>query len=640
MDRLLDGCASLSILATSREPLGIGGEANFHVSPLAVPEVDADLASVRDAEAVRLLVDRVRTHHHGFAVDEDNRADVVSICRTLDGIPLALELAAARARTMSPRDLAERLDERFALLTQGSRTASPRQQTLRAAIDWSHDMLTDEARCLLRRLALFAGGLTLESACSVAGEDDEGATLAALDELVDKSLIEIDDGRYRLLETIRQYAFEQLVVGAEAPGVGRRFRDWFTTLAESADSGIRGADQRDWWTGLEREHDNVRTAISWSLNSDDPDGALRLISAMGWFWFVRGYWREAARWLHRGLETEGASALWRAHAITRCGCGEIIRANLTFAPYLDEALEVYQIEEGRSNLAWVTFLRGYVAEYTDESEARALLTESCAMYTALGDPWGVAFVNRYLGDVAEEPEAAVRHHLASRDGFAALGDRWNVAFTLYNLGAIYLNLGQLAESEETCEQARVIAGEIGDVVWYAHATRTIGMAAYAGGDHLRAEPFLREALDDLELIGDQTCAVTMNSYLGMVELGRGRFRHAARHLSAALQGVLAVDSSGRRGASHLLRTALLAAAVGDLDVAARLAEPARTVTVESPTFVAEQDQLEVFLTALDPGVLQAISEEVAQLPIPDVIGEALAWCDQLGAGYSSSGSAA
>jgi predicted ATPase/DNA-binding SARP family transcriptional activator len=629
VDRLLDGCAGLSVLATSREHLGIGGEANFHVRPLAVPAIDDELEDVLIAEAVRLFVDRVRIHQHDFAVDDPIRADVVRICRTLDGIPLALELAAARARTMSPVDLGARLDERFALLTQGSRTAPPRQQTLRAAIDWSYDLLSDQARRLLRRLALFAGGLTLDAASSVAGDDDTTATLDTLDELVDKSLIEVDNGRYRLLETIRQYAFEQLVLAAEAPATGRRFRDWFTNLAERADSGMRGADQRDWWTRLEHEHDNVRAAIGWSLTNDDPDGALRLISAMGWFWFVRGYWREAARWIHRGLDIEGAAPLWRAHAITRAGCGEIIRANLTFAPYLEEALEVYRTERDRSSLAWVTFLRGYVAAYSDESEARVRLDESHALFEQLGDPWGMAFVSRYLGDLAADPEAVVRHHLLSRDGFAALGDRWNVAFTLYNLGGWYLGANRLAESEDVCDQAREIAAEIGDVVWYAHATRTVGMAAFAGGDHLRAEAFLREALDDLELIGDETCAVTMNSFLGMVELGRGRMRPAAKHLGSALRGVLAVDSSGRRGGDHLVRTALLVAGAGDLEAAARFAGTSAPTTTLSPTYETERDRLDSLLAGLDDGVRGTITADAGQHAIPDIIGEAVSWLERL-----------
>jgi predicted ATPase/DNA-binding SARP family transcriptional activator len=628
-DRLLDGCASLSILATSRERLGIGGEANFHVSPLAVPAMDDQLEEVRKAEAVRLFVDRVRNHQHDFEVDEHSRTDVVRICRTLDGIPLALELAAARARTMSLPHLVERLEERFALLTQGSRTAPPRQQTLRAAIDWSHDLLSDGARRLLRRLALFGGGLTLDAACSVAGDDDEAATLDALDELVDKSIIEVDDGRYRLLETIRQYAFEQLVLAAEAPSIGRRFRDWFTRLAENADSEIRGAEQRRWWTRLEHEHDNLRAAIRWCLNNDDPDGALRLTSAMGWFWFMRGYWREAARWLERGLDAERASALWRAHAITRAGAGEIIRANLTFAPYLDEALQIYQSNGDRAGLAWLTFLRGYVAAYTDEAEARERLDESYGLYAELDDAWGMAFVSRYIGDLSEGADAVVGHHMASRDGFAALGDRWNVAFTLYNLGGWYFSVNRLAESEEVCSEARAIAAEIGDVVWYAHATRTIGMAAYAGGDHLRAEAFLREALDDLELIGDETCAVTMNSFLGMVELQRGRLGPAARYLGAALRGVLSVDSSGRRGGDHLVRAALLAAAAGDLEAAARFAGAPAPTTTLSPTYEMERDRLDSLLAGLDTGVRVAITTGAGQQAIPDIIGEAVAWFERL-----------
>ena len=181
------------------------------------------------------------------------------------------------------------------------------------------------------------------------------------------------------------------------------------------------------------------------------------------------------------------------------------------------------------------------------------------------------------------------------------------------------------ESEEVCNEARSIAAEIGDVVWYAHATRTIGMAAYAGGDHARAEALLREALDDLELIGDERCAVTMNSFLGMVELERSRFGFAARHLEAALCGVLSLDSSGRRGGSHLVRAALLAARVGDLEAAAHFGAAAGPVAAGSPTFQTERQQLDSLIGGLAPDVRAAITVTAAQTPLPDTIGEAVAW---------------
>ncbi|MFV1971268.1 MAG: BTAD domain-containing putative transcriptional regulator, partial [Acidimicrobiia bacterium] len=302
VDALLAGCPRLSILATSREPLGTAGEVMFHTPPLELPDPDVPAAEQDSAEAVRLFVDRVRAFERGFCVDEANREAVVSICRTLDGIPLALELAAARTRAMAPSEIAARMEDRFAILTDGLRTAPARQQTLKATIDWSYDLCSEACQTTLRRLSVFSGGWSLDAAEAVVsdGAIERSEVAGLLARLVDRSLVErsslADESRYRLLETIRQYAFDALVATGEAPAVSGRHCDWYIGLAERAEPELKGRNQVEWWQRLEREHDNLRSAIAWSLGTTEPSCAFRLVAALGWFWFQRGYWSEAWRW--------------------------------------------------------------------------------------------------------------------------------------------------------------------------------------------------------------------------------------------------------------------------------------------------------------------------------------------------------
>ena len=303
---LLEHCPGVDVLATSREALGVPGEHIYRVPSLAVPPPEVSVDELPQFEAVHLFTDRGAQNLTGFSVTRDNAASVASICRRLDGIPLALELAASALRSVSPVEIATRLDERFRLVTHGGRLAPPRQQTLRAMVDWSHELLTERERLVFARLSVFSGGWTLDAAEAVA---TDGVTvelhdvLGIVSALVDKSLVEADIAtettRYRFLETIREYAAEQLAYRGddERMATRRRHRDYFLTMTETAAPELRGFGQLEWLDRLELEHDNIRSALG-SIDADPSDEAtdagLRIVTAITWFWMIRGHSLEAS----------------------------------------------------------------------------------------------------------------------------------------------------------------------------------------------------------------------------------------------------------------------------------------------------------------------------------------------------------
>jgi len=324
-ERLLQAAPGLRLLATSREPLGVAGENSYPVPALTVPDAGqrATPDTLVQSEAVR----------PDFALTEGNAAAVAQICRRLDGIPLALELAAARTRALTAEQIAARLDHRFGLLTGGSRTAPPRQQTLRGAIDWSYELLSDPERALLRRLSAFSGGWSLEAAEHVSRAPE---ALDLLSQLVSKSLVLSEqrpdqEGRFRMLETIREYAQEKLVEAGETEAAQDRHLAYYVSLAEEAAPELRRHGQVHWLNRLDQENDNLRAALAWAVQRDQAEPALRLAGALGDYWTMRGYLVEGHRWLEAALSLPASlgaprPSRWRAKALV-----QIISLNNTFA---------------------------------------------------------------------------------------------------------------------------------------------------------------------------------------------------------------------------------------------------------------------------------------------------------------------
>ena len=312
-DTIMRADPGVRIIATSREPLGISGEVLFPVPSLAVPNPDRVLTGdpIGQYDALRLFAERCAAAQPSFRVTDSNVASIAQLCRRLDGIPLALELAAARSRVLSVEQIAARLDDRFNLLTGGSRIAVPRHQTLRATIDWSYDLLTQPERAVLRRLSTFAGGSSIEAAEAVCAGDpvESFEVLDLLARLVDRSLVvpepSADETRFTMLETVREYARERLVESGEADDVRRRHRDWYLALVEEAEPAFfRGPEPGYWLERLDREHDNLRAALAWSEEgADDAEAGLRLAAGLWRFWEIRGFLQEGRGWLERMLRS-------------------------------------------------------------------------------------------------------------------------------------------------------------------------------------------------------------------------------------------------------------------------------------------------------------------------------------------------
>ena len=423
-EHLLDGCATLvgtlvglcplvTVLASSREALGIAGEQAYRVPSLALPDpsrVDSQ-ESVAGFEAVQLFTDRARLARPDFQVTRQNASALASICHRLDGIPLAIELAAARVRSLSVDEINRKLDQRFQLLTGGSRTALPRQQTLRSLIDWSYDLLSDREGRLLQRLSVFVGGWTLEAAEQVCADDDvaDHEVLDLLTSLCDKSLVLVeqnDEGyRYRLLETVRQYARERLLTSGGGESVRARHRDCFLALAEATHAKLKGPEQAKWLRQLEAEHENLRASLEWSLADAGLNAGLRLCGALQYFWIMRGHFSEGRRWCERILANAGDERTpERANALNAAGLLAYRQDDFAAAhTLLEESLAIRRQVGDRKSIGVAAGNLGMVAvDEGDLAAARALHEESLAIARELGNRNGVLASLANLGIVSYE----------------------------------------------------------------------------------------------------------------------------------------------------------------------------------------------------------------------------------------------
>jgi len=451
---LLRACPQVRILATSREGLGVPGETLWRVPSLSLPDAGR-LPSPEELvlyEAVRLFVDRAVATTPGFTFRRENAPVVVQVCRRLDGIPLAIELAAARVRVLAVEQIAARLDDRFRLLAGGRRTLVPRQQTLRAAMEWSYDLLCQKEKVLFRRLSVFAGGWALEAAetvCAEAGVQSSDI-LDLLTQLVDKSLVvaETQHGaaRYRLLETVRQYGQERLSESGEGGAIRQRHRDWYLEWARRVDRSMRTAELEAWVERLRTEHDNLRAALRWSMEAGGGDPALRLATALAWFWYIDGHWSEGRRWLEQALALGGdlrtdtlADALLQAayHARSQGDYGSA-RA------FAEKGLSIARETDNRENIAWFLYNLGVVAVHEgDYKRGKALCEESVTLGRQLGMKFLLANDLAQLGHIARDSadyEQAATFYGESLVFAREHGEKYTVAYALRNLAVLALHI--------------------------------------------------------------------------------------------------------------------------------------------------------------------------------------------------------
>ncbi|WP_185845727.1 BTAD domain-containing putative transcriptional regulator [Kibdelosporangium aridum] len=594
-ETLLAGCPRLRILTTSREPLAITGETLFPVGPLELPEENASARQAVERAAVRLFLDRARSVRPGFTVDESNVVDVVSICRQLDGLPLALELAAARLRSMTVGQVAERLDDRFRLLAGGSRTSLPRHQTLGAVVEWSWSLLTEAEQTLASRLSVFANPSTLDAITAVCADDRLPAhdVLYVLASLVEKSLVEAGEGpdgppRYRMLQTIKAFAAERLV---DTERVMTRFAGWVMAATEHADPLLRGPDQVQWLRMLDAERENVVAAVRYAVDRGDAETSYRIVHSWAWYWLVRqGIFGETlteqilpiGRMLQiedrapqhtvvliRMLSVLGGVEEPRWHEIARIV--ELCRAGYEKASPLTVLMEATGL--------------GMLGDFAAAGVAfrRALRNP---------DPWarasvvlGGAIMAENLGQV----EQSMRWHTAAIRRFRKIGDRWGLAMALNALAVHRSTMGDMAGAIELHTEARMLELELGQLPDPAMTSSRLAEQYYRLGDLDRARSELERLVTLTVENGQRAVTMAVLVRLSLVARASGDLAGAWAHVAAARRELrhwpenLSDPFSGWIGIAE----GLLLVSEGDLARAKAVVAEALEVTTSGIGYITE-----------------------------------------------------
>ena len=601
---LLEACPDLRVLATSREPLGVSGEQLWRVPTLPAPDARSALPAeaLLEFESVRLFVDRAVLASPRFLLTHDNAVAVARICGGLDGIPLAIELAAARVRVITPGEIADRLDDRFGLLTGGARTGLRHHRTLRATIDWSHDLLSDEERTFFRRASVFAARFRLEAAEDVACDGLSADVLDLVSSLVDRSLLLAtdDDGtmRYEMLSTVREYGLERLSEAGEDAAIRARHAAHFAALAARAE--LIGPAEAEWLARLEAEHDDLRAALEWSFRSE-PETGLATAGRLWRFWMVHGHHREGRRMLEAALRAAPADAPSRRRALRGLGIMAVKLGDHAVArDVFEECLALARARGGEPEVAGsLADLGNALLAQGDLTGARAYLSEGMGILRRLGDERGAATVlvnlgnlTYRLGDYAGaremyEEALEIRRRFGDRGAVAALlgnlgvvadvtgdddraielqeealgirrelGDRGGIANSLGNLASLALARGEVERARALSEETLALFRALGDRSDIAMALLTL--ADVVGGD-ADARPLYEEALAIAHELGERAPAGFALEGIARLAIGDGRHARGATLLAAANR--LHAETGNRLTAEERARTdAALAAA--------------------------------------------------------------------------------
>ncbi len=587
-DALLRGTRSLRILATSREALGISGETTWRVPSLrldggATAASEPDQIEVSQSEAVQLFISRATSASSTFKVTPANTGRIAEICRRLDGIPLAIELAAARVRALTPGQIALRLDNCFSLLRKGSQVDMPRHQTLRASIDWSFDLLSEDERALFCRLSVFAGGCTMETAekvCSDAKLPMAGV-LDLMAQLIQKSMLNVDESaverRYCLLETVRQYAREKLDESQETRAITRRLVEFVLAFSEEAENNLRGADQARWLKRLTEEHDNIRTALDYCADSDEfIETGLRIASAAAFGWYMQGRYGEGRARLEQLIASApaGASRGVIAKALSRAGTlarGQ--RDYRTAEDHLTRSLDLWRsagnqkgLADALNNLALLAIDRGQCVA------AKALLEESLTIREGMGDRSGIAMclsnqgmAARFMNDL-DLADSLYTRSMGIRREF---GDLQGVAISLNNLGDIAKCRGDYEGASQLNAEGLEIFRDIDDKIGIASTLYNLGDSAYHLHDLDEASNYLSESLTLFKEVGDRRGAAAATVGLADVARARSMLDEARQLYSCAVQRCMQAGDR-RYLASAISGQAQVFAALGNPEVSACL----------------------------------------------------------------------
>ena len=496
---LLERCPRLKILVTSRTPLRVRSEKELPVPPLAVPPSrhTLDLHSLSQYAAMTLFIQRAQAVKPDFAVTNDNAPAVAEICYRLDGLPLAIELAAARIKILPPQALLLRLENRFDVLRGGTRDLPERQQTLRRAIDWSYDLLNDNARKLLRRLSVFAGGWTLEAAeavCNVEGDSDTDV-LDEMESLLDNSLLTRSDGaygdmRFNMLETIREYTLVRLMDSGEADRVRRRHAQFYLALVEQAEPELTASDQMEWTNRLDIEHGNIRAVLTWSQQYDAELG-LKLCGSVWRFWEMHSFIGEGRLWLEAFIARSRQPTAARGKALHAASALAVYQGDYeTARAHMEEALPIVQQLGDQRGIATALNELGLIASCQGKFvDARQLLEQSLAIKRELGDEWLIANSIVNLGLIAgyqNDYLSAYALHQESLTIFRRLGERSGLAVGSGNLGHVAMHLGRLEEARTWQAESLHLFHEVGDIDGLTECLERFAMLANAKANFERA----------------------------------------------------------------------------------------------------------------------------------------------------------
>jgi predicted ATPase len=695
-EHLLDTCAravstwlgqapEVRILATSREALGIPGEVIRRISSLRAPdESNVSCDTVNDFEATRLFVERASDVQAAFEITDANCASVARIARRLDGIPLAIELAAAMARVLSPEQIAARLDDRFRLLTGGSRTALPRQRTLQAAIDWSYHSLSDDLARLFDKLSVFRGGFTLEAAEHVGVGDNDGDStyvMANLFQLVDKSLVVVTDNepgadaRYGLLETLRQYAGERLAESGLADDIRRRHANYYLEMIHELQPQMWGEDSRVALEMQEANHDNLRAAVDWSLEAGETETALRLVGDLAFLWMSHRYVNEGNEKAERALAATGdAPPDARAPALIAAGLTALQLADVDRATArFDESIELYREARDAAGIARATYCRA-VGPWAvgDIDRAGPLLEDAIALEGLEADPWGWGWTRGLLGSVRaslgnyEGVQASLEQVY---DAFASRNDAFDAGHAKSALGTLAKDRGEYVAAISHFEVSLSLFKEAGDRSSVAAVLSGLATAAWLQDDREHALTLQHESLVEFKEVGGPAsiswavawsrfgmrsmgdtwwvlelyaAAWDMPDDMGaksalaesLYSLGRLAGRHGDLARASAMLNdslTLQVEIGFKRGVElALLETAALARARDDLPRAARLLGAAESAATATAPTLTDYERLEFervraeINAGLDGETFDRLSSEGAAMPIADATAFALA----------------
>jgi predicted ATPase/DNA-binding XRE family transcriptional regulator len=507
---LLLAASGVKALVTSREVLLVRGEHRFELPPLELPAQPLDVEALASYAAIELFVQRAQAVRPDFALTPDNAEAVAAICARLDGLPLAIELAAARTRLLSPQEIQERLAGRLPLLWGGPRDLPARQQTLRAAIDWSYNLLAPGEQTLYSRLGVFVGGCTLSAAEGVCNPqaDLPFDVTDGLEMLIDKSLVRSEgpragvhvrgESRFWMLETLREHALERLRENEEDVATGRYHAEFFLALAEAGDAELRGARQVEWLERLDRDHNNMRAALHWLRDRGDVESELRLCAALGWFWELRGYITEGREWVGGALErgeAAGASGSAYARALNTAG----------------------RLSYRASDLA----------------NTERLLKESLRHAREADDKWCMVVALHNLGNAVEEYEAndeVRKYHEESLAVAREIDDKWGICWGLMGVGHAATAEGNYAEARSMYAESLALRREMNDAWGVARSLRELGIVAYLQGDYEEARPLFEESLKMHRDLGHAGFLPFVLPFLAVVALYQQDYEYATANL--------------------------------------------------------------------------------------------------------------